>query len=181
MNTQQSIKATLIGLATIAGKELNEFALEAFMDALSDLDGEAVLESLKNWTRTNKGFPYPADIREKVMPEIKPEDDAQDVANLVIAAVGRFGYTNPDRAQEHVGELGWETITRMGGWKHLCETLNHQNENTYRAQIRDYASAVRRRAMRGELEQKPALPSPQNESVQKLISQTFTKDKATHD
>lgn len=169
MNFQQEIKKQLVALAMIAGKDLNEIALAAFVEALSDLDQSAVLFALKDWIKTSKGFPYPSDIREKLMPEISDEDDAQDVANLVIAAVSSCGYTNPERAREKIGDLGWETVTRMGGWKNICETLNHENEGIYRAQIRDYAETVIRKSKRGQLDVAPSLPTPDS-YMQKLIA-----------
>lgn len=159
MNPDQLIKAELIALATISGKELNEIALRAYSEALSDLPAQDVLAALKQWLRTGKGFPYPADIREKIMPEINPQDDAEDIANTVITSVTRHGYTNPQLAEAAIGELGWVVVTRMGGWKHLCETLTPQNESTFRAQIRNYAETVRRKAVRGELDVKAALPA----------------------
>jgi hypothetical protein len=173
MNLSQAIKEQVIMLASFSGREMNEMLLSGYMNAISDLDQGQVLDALKSWLRTNKGFPHPADIREKVMPEINPADDALDVANLIITSVGKYGWTNPDQARAFMGELGWTTVTRMGGWRHLCETLTQDNETTFRAQIKNYAETVRRKAMRGELSIAPALPSPQGESAQKLISTTF--------
>jgi hypothetical protein len=171
----QQIKTQLVSLAVISGRELSGPAVTAYYEALSDLPQFEVLNLLKNWLKTSRHFPHPADIREKLKPEITDDDDAQDVANSVIAAVSRCGYTNPDRAKEHVGTLGWEVITRMGGWKHICETMTQENEGFMRAQIRDYTTTISKRAKRGVLHEKPELPSSQSNEVQKLISTTFNK------
>jgi hypothetical protein len=175
MSIQQAIKEQIIMLASFAGREMNEMLLNGYMQAVSDLDQLAVLAALQSWLKTSRGFPHPADIREKVMPEISPEDDAEDAANLIISAVGKCGYTNPDKAREMIGELGWITVTRMGGWKHLCEVLDNDNESIYRAQIRNLAGTMRRKAIRGELDHVPMLPTSSSDEVQKLITQTFAK------
>jgi hypothetical protein len=172
MNPSQAIKESLIALATIAGKELNAVALNAYVDAMSDLDPNDVLRALKDWLRTGKGFPYPADIRAKVMPELDDEDDAQDIANTVIKCISTCGYTNQDRAEEQIGPRGWVVVQRMGGWKHLCETTTHQNEGFLRAQIRDYAQTISKKLRRGELEAMPSLPSPKDD-VKQIVQSTF--------
>lgn len=171
MNFDVEIKTQLITLATIAGKELNQTALQAYCEALSDLPKGQVLLALKNWLRTESGFPFPAQIREKLKPEINLKDDAEDVANIIIAQVGHCGYTNAGRAKEKIGELGWEVITRMGGWKHLCETLNLQNETQFRAQIRNYTETVAKKSIRGELHQTTELP--QSAKVYEITSNAF--------
>jgi len=168
MNFTQQIKIKLLALATISGKELNEMALNAFIEALSDLEPSAVLASLQDWLRTGKGFPYPADIRAKVMPDLDPKDNAIDAVNRIITAIGRFGYTNPKQARDFIGELGWETVERFGGWLHLCENVNSENEGMFRAQLRELAVVVSKKSMRGELDKSPALPDRTN--VQQIIS-----------
>jgi hypothetical protein len=175
MNLAKEIKMQIVALATIAGKDLDPqgIALNAFYEAVSDLPHDQVLRVLKDWLKTDKGFPYPSQIREKVQPEITDEDDAQDVASLIIANVGRCGYTNPEKARQRVGELGWAVVERMGGWKHLCEVLTHENEGMFRAQIRDLAETTSKRAKRGQLNEVPALPNPNQASVQNIISTTF--------
>lgn len=160
-------------LAEMYGRTFSPNAIVHMSDAIDDLDFTSVMQTLNAWARTEKTFPHPADIREKIKPEINPEDDAQDVANLIIGAIGKYGYTNPESARMAMGELGWETVRRMGGWKSLCETVTLQNAATYRAQIRDYAGTVRRKAMRGELDERTALPRPAATEVQKLISKAF--------
>lgn len=171
MNAEQQIKTSLIGFATIVGRDLNEFALAAFYDAISDLPSEQVLHVLKNWFKTNRNFPHPADIRASIMPEMNNEDNALEVANAIIAAISRYGYTNPKSAQLHIGSLGWEVVNRMGGWKHMCETCTHGNENTLRSQIRTFAETVSKRAKRGELDQRPELP--QSNAVKNIVNGTF--------
>lgn len=173
MNLTQSIKEQIILLAAFAGRDMNQMLLDGYMKAIADLDHESVFRALCDWLKTSKGFPHPSDIREKVKPEINPADDAQLVANLILAAIGKHGHTNADRAKTMIGDLAWETVKLMGGWKHLCEVIDNENEGMYRAQMRGLAETVRRKSMRGELHLAPALPSPHGEAVHGLISQTM--------
>jgi len=167
------ISNTLSAMAEIYGKTISTAAIIHMVESISDLDYMSVVQTLHDWSKTEKSFPYPADIRAKIFPENSDKDDAQDVANFVISAVSKFGYTNPTKAKEYIGDLGWEVVSRMGGWKHLCETLTLENEGMLRAQIREYTFTVSKRAKRGELELKPELPQPNRNQVQKLIGETF--------
>jgi hypothetical protein len=158
-------------MAEVAGKSFSTAAIVMMVESMDDLDYDAVIKTLSEWGRTSRYFPHPSDIREKIKPEINPSDDAELVANLVISAVGKYGYTNPDKARKLMGELGWETVKLMGGWKHLCEALEHDNETTFRAQIRNLAGTVRRKALRGDLHVAPELP--QSSELKNLISKTM--------
>lgn len=174
MNGSKEIKMQLIALATIAGKELNETALNAYANALSDLDQGSVISALNDWLKTGRGFPYPADIRAKVMPEIDPKENAIDAVSRIITAIGKFGHNNTSQAKVFIGELGWHTVERFGGWLHLCESVNSENEGIFRAQLRELAIVVSKKSMRGELDLAPSLPD--KSGIQNLISQTMKKD-----
>ena len=171
MNLSQAIKEEIILLASFAGRDVNQMILDGYMRAVSDLDQGLVLKSLRDWTKTGKGFPQPADIRARVMPEIDGRDEGLEVSNLIIKCVCRFGYTNPKAAQEAMGDLAWEVVKSIGGWKHICETLDFNNETIFRAQVRDTAQALSKRAKRGELNQTPELPK--SNAVSDLISNTM--------
>lgn len=167
---QQKIKESLIALATISGKELNEVSLTAYVDALSDIDGNLVLKALSSWLKTERGFPYPSDIRAKVMPEINDNDQAVDAVNRIISAVSKYGYNNKDKAREYIGELGFETVTRFGGWVNFCQTLTKENEGVFRAQLKELAKVLCKKSLRNELEHAPALPTSE---IKNLITNTF--------
>lgn len=196
MNHSQAIKEFLIALATIAGKELNELSLTAYVKALSDLDQQAVVAALNDWLRTSKGFPYPADIRAKVMPEISGEDISKEVPIILTSAIRKYGnawaggvfmngkkfyqangisYETWDEAAERaVGPLILEIIKKFGGWSAMCEFSATTEPGTFNAQIRDYAQTVSKKAKRGELNEMPSLPTSVNE-VKNLIGNTMNK------
>jgi len=169
---KQEIKKQLLGIALVVGKDLNELALNAYMTALSDLDDSSVMTILQNWLKTEKGFPFPSEIRSKVLPEISQDDNAVMVANLIMKSISMDGYTNPDRAKKRMGDLAWEVVCKFGGWGILCENTNSDNMGTIRAQLRGLASTTHKQALRGELDHVPSLPAPSN-NVSSIIKTTF--------
>lgn len=171
--TQKEQIANLLSIrAEITGKSISINALVQMVEDMADLDFTQVMSTLTAWGRTEKGFPFPSDIRAKVMPEIDSKDIAVEVANLIITCVSKYGYTNPDQARARMGELAWETVQQATGWKHICETLTLENEGMTRAQLRGLAEVVSKKAIRGELDQVPQLPQANN-AVLKLINTTF--------
>lgn len=170
---KENIAKILPVMAEIAGATFSTAAIIMMVESMDDLDYASVIQTLTNWQRTEKKFPHPSDIRAKVMPEMDNKDDAILVANLIITAVSKYGYTNPEQARKFMGDLAWETVIKMSGWKHICETLTIDNEGIIRAQIRGMAEVVSKKAKRGELDQTPQLP--QSNEVRKLIANAFSE------
>lgn len=170
---KENIAKILPVMAEIAGATFSTAAIIMMVESMDDLDYATVIQTLTNWQRTEKKFPHPSDIRAKVMPEMDNKDDAILVANLIITAVSKYGYTNPEQARKFMGDLAWETVIKMSGWKHICETLTIDNEGIIRAQIRGMAEVVSKKAKRGELDQTPQLP--QSNEVRKLIANAFSE------
>ena len=169
------IPQQVLGLAEYYDKKLSENQLEMFVDDLSEITFEELQFAIKKYRKdpANVFFPLPAKLLAIITPIMNEKDEAQEVANLVISAVSKFGQTNPEEARKSIGELSWETARLMGGWKHLCEILTLENEGMLRAQLRGLAEVVSKKAKRGELDQVPQLP--QSNVVLKLISDTFNK------
>lgn len=141
-------------------KELTANQIEMFSEDLMLLTPDELIRAIKSYRQNpeNKFFPLPGQLIGIIRPPITSNDDAQECANLIISAIGRYGHTNQAQAQEYMGELAWEVVKRVGGWLHLCEAVNAQNENTYRAQIRELSKTVQKKSLRGELHETPSLP-----------------------
>lgn len=165
---KKEIASLLMLRAELAGKVFSPQAISLMIQDLEGLNGDEIILVLKSWGKTQTGFPFPSEIRNKIIPEISDRDNAVDVANIIISCVSKFGYTNEARAKNEMGELAWATAIRMGGWKHLCETMTHENENIFRAQIRDYAETISKKSKAGRLLETPNLPV--NEEVKQIIN-----------
>lgn len=155
------IAKIVLGLAEYYDKTLTASQLEMYVEDLSEMQVGELLVAAKKYRidPNHKFFPLPGQLIAMVAPHIDEKDIANDVTNRIITAVGKYGHSNPGGAEWFVGPLAWEVVQRTGGWRHLCENLNATNEGIYRAQFRDFAIVVGKLAMRGELENKPSLPS----------------------
>ena len=170
MNTKQEQVALYGQLALIYGKQLTPQALVMMVDALEDLPARAVIEVMKGWVKKQKHFPMPSDIREALAPSTDSADDGRDIASMVIKAVSRFGSYQSEEAKKAIGEVGWECVQRMGGWKTFCSELTEDNKGIMNAQIRDLAMTLKKKAMNGTLHQPQNFPTPiESGEVRKLI------------
>lgn len=170
MNTKQEQVALYGQLAMIYGKQLTPQALVMMVDALEDLPGQAVIQVMKGWVKKQKHFPMPSDLREALMPTTNELDDGRDIASRVIKAVSKVGSYQAEAAREYIGEIGWECVQRMGGWKTLCSELTEENKGIFNAQIRDLAMTLKKKALNGTLDQPQNFPTAiASGDVQKLI------------
>jgi len=172
MNTKQKIITTYSQLAMIYGKQLTPEALVLMADSLDDLHPEAVLGVLRDWVKHNKAFPMPSEIRESLSPKTTDLDDGRDIASRVIKSVSRFGWNQPLQAKLYIGEIGWECVSRMGGWVTLCQELSDENKGILVAQIRDLAVTLKKKDANGTLDLplnfSNSLPAPNNEAAEKV-------------
>ncbi|NDE91614.1 MAG: hypothetical protein EB059_10880 [Alphaproteobacteria bacterium] len=176
MNTKQEQVALYGQLAMIYGKQLTPQALVMMVDALDDLPGGAVIQVMKAWVKKQKHFPMPSDIRESLSPTTDAADDGRDIASRVIAAVSKFGSYQAEAAKNHIGEIGWECVQRMGGWKTFCSELTEDTKGIFNAQIRDLAMTLKKKALNGTLDQPQNFPTPiESGDVRKLIGDFTNK------
>jgi hypothetical protein len=150
-NEKMKIAELLLARAEITGKTLSPIAVQMMIDDLSDLPFIKIAKVLSEWGKTNSDFPYPARIREQVMPVTDDSDDGRDVASRVIAAVSKFGSYRAAEAKAHIGEIGWECVMRMGGWKTFCSELSEDNKGIMNAQVRDLAMTLKKKSMNGTI------------------------------
>ena len=151
MNTKQEIIATYGQLAMIYGKQLSPQALVLMVDSLDDLAPGDVLRVLREWVKRNKSFPMPSDLREAITPVVSDLDDGRDIASRVIKSIARYGWNNPEAAKNYIGEIGWECVSRMGGWVTLCQELSDENRGILVAHIRDLAVTLKKKSIAGTI------------------------------
>jgi hypothetical protein len=129
-------------LSAYYAQDLSDSVLKMYCDDLVDLDFSTVSTAMSSWRLNpkNNRMPLPAQIRQMVCPEIDQDSVAREIASRVIAAVSKFGYTDPNGAKEYIGETGWEIVRRFGGWQYICENLGVTLDLTMlTAQVRDLA------------------------------------------
>lgn len=165
---QQKLKEALVFTAELCGKSFSDEAIKMLAHDMNHMEFEPVIAAMARLRKRGK-FPTVEEIEDIVKPKLDPADNAREVASLLIQAVSKFGWCNADGARKHMGELAWEIVRRLGGWVHLCETLNSANQGFLTAQIRDLATSMMKRAELGMTDVKPELIAPESPKLSNLI------------
>lgn len=167
----QSLKALIVATSAYYGHTVPDNVLALYVEDLADLEFPAVAGAIKEVRRDPKTtrFPLPAAIRSRIAPTESVEDQAREAASRITSAVAKYGWTNPERAKEFIGEVGWYVVDRMGGWQNVCQTLCAENMPSLQAQWRELAASAMRRSKAGTLNVAPALPKPESGSLERLL------------
>lgn len=150
-----------IGLAQTYGRDLSRAALTVMLNAISDLQFDAVKKAMNQWAGYSKlnRHPSPAELREIILPTIPTLTTAREAASRAIEAVSKFGWCNSADARSYIGELGWKGVERFGGWQYVCENLGTTLDVTiFQAQLRDICETTLTLGAHGLMDTPPTLP-----------------------
>lgn len=152
IDERKMVQKILVTMADFYSRKISADAISLISDALSDLDGQQVITALKKYMTgaDSKFFPLPGQIRAMISPEASGDQLALEAANKIIEAMGKFGWTNPEKAREFMGPLAWEVVVRDGGWVSLCERTKNDDLPILRAQWRELAKVVSVRQKQAE-------------------------------
>lgn len=93
---------------------------------------------------------------------------ARTVADRIIWAILNIGYREQgcrDKAQKHIGDLGWRVINQCyGKWLCICEIAERESVEIMRSHLRDSALAYINRSEKGLEDSVPALEDLKNRS-----------------
>lgn len=160
----KQIKLILTGLAEYYGVNLSVQQLNMYSEDLYDLDLNDILKAVKIIRTSSEFFPKPSTIIQSV--KGKSIDNAIDVSNLIVLAMSKYGWTNPDKAKIFMGELAWEVVEREGGWQRVCETSSDDQLPILKAQWRELARVLLNKNSLGKLNERPSL---NNKEPNKLL------------
>lgn len=173
-NERKEVANTLLYLSEIYSKEFSKQAFTFMLDSIEHLPAEKILLALKKYVRdpSSKFFPMPGQIIAMVEDKPNDRDVAVNVVNRIIEAQSKHGWNNPEKAREHVGEIGWLVVKANGGWQQMCESTSNDDLTIHRAQWRDSAMSIMAQARQGTLNQAPALPQPEqmSEEIKGLLT-----------
>ena len=158
-------------LAEYYSKNLTRGALAMYIEDLEEYPLGQIQLAMKKYRQDtkNRTFPVPAQLIEIMNPKTNSRNEAMEAASRITEAVSYFGYTNPERAKEYIGDLGWRIVSRIGGWQYLCENLGVTlHVSTFQAQARDIALSTIERGNAGLDGFAPQLP--QAEKITELFS-----------
>ncbi len=145
MNKFKTVKEAIILTANYYNRTLSEVVLAMYCEDLAETPSEKVVAAYHAWRKNpaNTYFPLPSQILGMINPQIDENHVAREIAARINGAAVKFGYTNPEKAREFIGEIGWAIIDRRGGWNYLCSNLGTTiDPTTFEAQIREQAKAT---------------------------------------
>lgn len=134
------LKSLLLEEAAYYDGQMNPIKLKAWAAQLANIPVAEVFRAMCHY-RGEKGrreMPRPADLIAFLNPTADSKDLARDTAMRVQHAVSKFGWNNPRGAREYIGDAGWVTVERFGGWEYVCANLGTELQvTTFIAQCRD--------------------------------------------
>ena len=149
-------------------------------------EGLGVQEILRSWNIWRKRpncvrMPTPGDLLSIAKPTLNPKDEAIRRLNLIKESVRKFGWPNPMKAKSFLGEVIWNDVLRMGGWKHLCENPKcNINDGMIYAQIRDSITSSVQAERAGIDYSAPAISGGKNE-ILSLVQDLSKRKQITGD
>lgn len=168
MERLKKIRSLIIENLTYYDAPINEMKVKMFAKELDDssLDLNKISDSFR-FFRLEKGrrlMPMPSDIIAWCIPKDDPDAIALDTAAKIIQSVSKYGYTNKDHAEKFIGPIGWQAVTRFGGWQYICENLGLKiNTQTFFAQCRDLIKATMKLDSSREIERPVMISTGSNE------------------
>lgn len=118
----QADRAAFAEAMLVLGETFNEpvgdIRVEAYFDALADLNLQAVTMAVRRAVAASKFFPRPVELRE--FAEGSAADGADLAWGAVLAEIRRVGYVGTPALDART----LDTVRQVwGGWTRLCETL----------------------------------------------------------
>lgn len=120
----KELKKGIVLTAKYYGRDLPGEVVAMMADDLSDLEFSSVLSAYLAYRRDpkNRAMPLPAQIREIICPVVSPNAEARELVERIKFAITKFGYASGKLAHEYIGDIGWRSVQRSGGWHALCES-----------------------------------------------------------
>lgn len=163
MNTLEKeallIKA-VTATAKAAGKDVDDWGMDVWVDALSSVDDDAFARSLAFLRAQYKAQRLPSVKEVENAAHQRPADknDRLEAVARICAAIRSHGRYNVEDARIFVGELGWAIVKRFGGWAAICDVESEKDLAVMRAQMIQLGESVQERASLGVLNEAPRLP-----------------------
>ncbi len=95
----------------------------------------------------------------------------QDIATRIEAAIGKYGYTNPLSAMDHIGPLGWRVVDHCGGWLNICNIEDNSDLPSWRKRWREIGEIVSKNFHERGEHNPPQLPESQFSAIKFIEAQ----------
>lgn len=89
-------------------------------------------------------FPSIKQLLELLEPKADKDAEARIIADKIWAGIERFGSmkSKQDLVRQSIGEVGWQVVENMGGWRVVCDIASYDNVGQMKAQWRESAKAL---------------------------------------
>lgn len=167
-------------LAKICNFELDEQIIGIYDNALCSYGYSRVAKALSDVVVTRKSrdqFPSVAEVKQLLDKCVSSDTTAEDVVARILSAHSKHGYTWPDTyhydgfksfpsaLMATCTDLGYEIITRLGGYSRLCWLMNNSDPGVVRAQLRRLALSVIEQ-MQNKPDDAPQLPTSNTKVIE---------------
>ncbi len=159
MTNLAKIKRLLVHMGEYHGKQLSDPHLKMYAEDYKGHESGHIEKAWAEYRKTSKVFPLPCEILQILNPKPCAKTQAVVAVENIHLAITKFGYNNPQEAQEFMGDLAWSLVEGSGGWRHICENSWSRDKSSKNAQWRDLAIAKIERGEMGLTDQAPALPA----------------------
>lgn len=143
---------------TLVPRYAPDFSKKEFTNAwykfFKHVESDRFREMIVNASRTLDKFPSIAEMLVLLGEGEQPDDDkAREVAELIYSTLCSRGsmLRNKKELLKVLGRIGVEVVERQGGWMAICEQTTHANTGMFKAQWRELAAALIRKAKTGDL------------------------------
>lgn len=170
--------ALLRKVGLLCGYQVDQMDYELYTEEMQWCGYEAGIAGLKEIIRNRKGyekFPSPSQIREASgemvasSRSVSSLDTGIEVANRILAGIRQFGYVNPKRAEQHIGEIGWRVVRAVGGWSSLCDIRESDLQIAW-AHWRDTARGFVEKSLRGDdMDAPPCFPKTAEQAKSQTV------------
>lgn len=112
-------------------------------ESLKHLSYEQFLKAFRTARDNIKFFPSIKEILDYADPssiKLDSKLEAEVIKSRIMYAISAYGYTNPEKAQKHIGPLGWKFIQTRGGWSQVCD-ITYDDVKSFGFDARYYCEA----------------------------------------
>jgi hypothetical protein len=139
---QELIFKGLKRMAVLFKEEVTSQRMEMFVNALSNYDINKVKWAIATCAVKLTKFPSLADIINLIEPNSNIDYETEQITNAIFTAINEFGYNNATKASEYIGPVGWRVIQGFGKWESFALSVDYNNMESKRAQIRNSIRAI---------------------------------------
>ena len=135
---------TLKALLPQHAPEFEAHQLSAWYIPFQEYPAQRLFALFPQLSATCDRFPSIKQILELLDPKADKDAEARVIADKIWSAIERFGSlkSNQDRVRGAIGEIGWQVVENMGGWRVVCDIARYDNVGQLKAQWRESAKAL---------------------------------------